>query len=254
MKHYGPAEPYPPDEPQRPGAPRTPDEPQRPGPSRMPDEPWTPGAPGRPGVLVADAAGLAADPGFLAAAHRILATLVRDGAALGWVDPPSEAEVAALLRSVGDAAPQGNAALCAAYVPVAEPTVSPGGLSTAGAAPGPGRPSPGGLAGLGYWTRYERPAHRQHADVRRVAVAAPAQGRGVGRALTRALIATADAAGVEMLTLDVRGDSAAALHLYRSLGFTEYGRLKDFVAVGSRRYDTVFYALDLREHRGAAPG
>jgi hypothetical protein len=91
----------------------------------MPDEPRTPGAPGRPGVLVADAAGLTADPGFLAAAHRILATLVRDGAALGWVDPPSEAEVAALLRSVGDAAPQGNAALCAAYVPVAEPTVSP---------------------------------------------------------------------------------------------------------------------------------
>jgi hypothetical protein len=25
------------------------------------------------------------------------------------------------------------------------------------------------------------------------------------------------------------------------------------VAVGSRRYDTVFYALDLREHRGTAP-
>ena len=76
---------------------------------------------------------------------------------------------------------------------------------------------------------------------------------GVGRALTHALIASADAAGVEMLTLDVRGDNAAALHLYRSLGFAEYGRLKDFVAVGSRRYDTVFYALDLREHRGTAP-
>jgi len=88
-------------------------------------------------VLVADAAGLAADPGFVAAAHRILATLVRDGAALGWVDPPSEAEVAALLRSVGDAAPQGNAALCAAFIPLAVPTVSPGGLSAIVAALGP---------------------------------------------------------------------------------------------------------------------
>ena len=241
MKHHGPTEPYPPDELQRPGTPRT------------ADEPRTPGTPGRPGVLVADAAGLVADPGFVAAAHRILATLVRDGAALGWVDPPSEAEVAALLRSVGDAAPQGNAALCAAFIPLAEPTVSPGGLSAIDAAPGPGRPSPGGLVGLGYWTRYARPTHRQHADVRRVAVAAHAQGRGVGRALTHALIASADAAGVEILTLDVRGDNAAALHLYRSLGFAEYGRLKDFVAVGSRRYDTVFYALDLREHRGTAP-
>src|SRR5213076_6243 len=108
-------------------------------------------APGRPGVLMADAAGLVADPGFVAAAHRILATLVRDGAALGWVDPPSEAEVAALLRSVAAAAPEGNAALCAAYVPVAEPTVSPGGPSATGAVPGPGRPLPGELAGLGYW-------------------------------------------------------------------------------------------------------
>ncbi len=242
MKQYGPAEPRGPDQPHTPGEPHPPDEPQ------------ARGEPDRPKVLVADAAGQAADPGFVAAAHRILATLVRDGAALGWVDPPSEAEVAALLRSVGDAAPQGNAALCAAYAAVAEPTVSPGGLSAIGAVPGRRWPSPGGLVGLGYWTRYERPTHRQHADVRRVAVAAHAQGRGAGRALTRALIASARAAGVEMLTLDVRGDNAGALHLYRSLGFTEYGRLKDFVAVGSRRYDTVFCALDLRENRGAAPG
>jgi ribosomal protein S18 acetylase RimI-like enzyme len=83
--------------------------------------------------------------------------------------------------------------------------------------------------------------------VRRIAVAPRAQRQGVGRALTQALIASARAASVEVLTLDVRADNAAALHLYQSLGFTEYGRLKDFVAVGSRRYDTVMYALDLRE-------
>jgi ribosomal protein S18 acetylase RimI-like enzyme len=196
--------------------------------------PGRPGEPRGPGVLVTDAAGQAADPGFAAAAHRILATLVRDGAALGWVDPPSEAEVAALLRSIAGATPGGDAALCAAYSPSAGP--------------------PGRLVGLGYWTRYERPTHRQNADMRRVAVAAHAQGQGVGRALIRALIASAKAASVEVLTLDARGDNLGAMHLYRSLGFTEYGRLRDFVAVGSRRYDTVFYALDLREHRGAAPG
>jgi ribosomal protein S18 acetylase RimI-like enzyme len=204
-------------------------------------------------VFVADAASRTADPGFAAAAHRILSTLVRDGAALGWVDPPSEVEVAALLRSIGDATPKGNAALCAAYSPLAGPAVSPGRCSATSAIPDPGWPSPGGLVGLGYWTRYERPTHRPHADMRRVAVAAHAQGLGVGRALIRALIASARAASVEVLTLDARGDNVGALHLYRSLGFTEYGRLKDFVAVGSHRYDTVFYALDLREHRGAAP-
>ncbi|MFE4552168.1 GNAT family N-acetyltransferase, partial [Streptomyces sp. NPDC056785] len=39
-----------------------------------------------------------------------------------------------------------------------------------------------------------------------------------------------------------------ALHLYRSLGFTEYGRLPRFVAVGEHRYDKVFLMLDLRRH------
>ncbi|HKA98925.1 MAG TPA: N-acetyltransferase [Streptosporangiaceae bacterium] len=221
---------------------------------RGPGGPPTPGGQDSPKLFVADAAGQAADPGFVAAAHRILASLVRDGAALGWLDPPSEAEVAALLRSLGDAAPAGNAALCAAYAHVAGPAVPSGGMSATGAIPGSRWPSPDTLVGLGYWTRYERPTHRPHADVRRVAVASHAQGRGVGRALTRALIASARAAGVEVLTLDVRGDNAGALHLYRSLGFTQYGRLKDFVAAGSRRYDTVFCALDLREHPGAAPG
>lgn len=60
------------------------------------------------------------------------------------------------------------------------------------------------------------------------------------------MIADARAAGIEVLTLDARGDNNAALGLYASLGFTEYGRLPDFVAVGDRRYDKVFCMLDLR--------
>ncbi|KPC92218.1 GCN5 family acetyltransferase, partial [Streptomyces sp. NRRL F-6602] len=43
--------------------------------------------------LLLDATELAADParepGFAAQAHRLLAELVREGAALGWVEPPS---------------------------------------------------------------------------------------------------------------------------------------------------------------------
>jgi ribosomal protein S18 acetylase RimI-like enzyme len=77
-------------------------------------------------------------------------------------------------------------------------------------------------------------------------VAAAAHGHGIGRALTAALVADARAAGIEVLTLDARGDNVNALQLYRSLGFTEYGRLPDFVAVGDRRYDKVFCMLDLR--------
>src|SRR5262249_42121008 len=82
------------------------------------------------------------------------------------------------------------------------------GMSATGAIPGSRWPSPDTLVGLGYWTRYERPTHRPHADVRRGGVASHAQGRGVGRALTRALLASAPAAGGGRLTPDARGATA----------------------------------------------
>lgn len=111
---------------------------------------------GNPGVIVVDAASEVAGPGFAAAAHQIFASLVRSGAALGWLDPPL-AEVAALLQSVARASAAGNAALRAAYA--ALPATAAGtGAGAAGAVAG--TPPPGQLIGLGYWTRYERPTHR----------------------------------------------------------------------------------------------
>ncbi|MGW0607196.1 N-acetyltransferase family protein [Streptomyces sp. NPDC002640] len=176
-----------------------------------------------PAVL--DALALASEPElearFAESAHRILADLVRGGAALGWVEPPSRDEVAELLGQVVSAVRAGDAALRLAYL---------------------GRR----LVGLGYWLRHARPTHRPHADLEKIAVDAAAHGQGVGRALTAALIDDAREAGIEVLTLDARGDNAHALHLYRTLGFTEYGRLPDFVAVGEHRYDKVLCMLDLR--------
>jgi len=173
-------------------------------------------------LVLADATEAADDPHFVAQAHRILGTLVANGAAIGWVHPPDLDEVAALLMPVLAAAAGSNdAALRCAY------------LGTS-------------LAGLGYWTRYARPTHWPHADLQKIAVAPRAQGRGVGRALLGALIADARAAGIEVLTLDCRADNANALHLYRQFGFTEYGRLEKFAAFGDRRYDKVLYQLDLR--------
>ncbi|WP_198940371.1 GNAT family N-acetyltransferase [Micromonospora sp. CB01531] len=161
---------------------------------------------------------------FAESAQQILADLVRAGAALGWVEPPSRADVAELLGHVVRAVRAGDGSLRAAYLDRR-------------------------LVGLGYWLRYARPTHRPHADLEKIAVDGAAQGRGVGRALTAALIADARRSGIEVLTLDARGDNSSALHLYRSLGFTEYGRLPDFVAVGERRFDKVFYMLDLRRQR-----
>jgi ribosomal protein S18 acetylase RimI-like enzyme len=161
------------------------------------------------------------DQRFMTSAHRMLAGLVAEGAALGWVDPPSPADVAALITPIVSAARKGDAALYAAYLDA-------------------------GLVGLGYWRRRERPVHWPHADLEKIAVAPAAQGRGIGRALTSALVQDARKAGIEVLTLDARGDNTRALRLYQSLGFTEYGRLTDYAAFGERRYDMVMCKLDFR--------
>ena len=49
-------------------------------------------------------------------------------------------------------------------------------------------------------------------------------GRGIGRALTRACIECARAAGYEQLELEVVADNRRAIALYESEGFVEYGR------------------------------
>jgi len=165
----------------------------------------------------------AAEPGFLGQAAEIARVLVADGAALGWVEPPSVAEVDTLLREV---ARDPGACLAAAW-------------------------EAGRLLGFGYWRRYGRPTLRANADVHRLLVARQAQGRGVGRGLMTELIGAARAAGVEVLTLDYRGNNEIAAGLYRSLGFAEHGRLSRFVAVGALRYDLVLYSLDLRRFVGA---
>ena len=143
---------------------------------------------------------------------------VTEGAALGWVDPPDPAELDQLLEAVARAEDTGDAAAVV-------------------------ESDSGEVVGFGYWRRYARATHRPQADLERLVVASGARGRGVGRRLLRSLVASAAAAGVETLTLDVRGDNAAAIALYASEGFATYGRLPDFVAFGDRRWDKVLMAL-----------
>jgi ribosomal protein S18 acetylase RimI-like enzyme len=159
--------------------------------------------------------------GILVPAYRMVVELVETGAALGWVLPPPRRELDTLLGEVVAAARDGDAVLLAAH-------------------------DAGALAGFGYWRRHARQTHRPHADLEKVLVAHRFQRRGIGRALTESLVLAARDAGIEVLTLDARGDNTHALAMCRALGFHEYGRLPDFVAVGPHRYDKVFYAIDLR--------
>jgi ribosomal protein S18 acetylase RimI-like enzyme len=154
----------------------------------------------------------------------LFADLVTSGAALGWVEPPPKLEIADLITQL----------------------VSESATSAARAAAVVARSESGAVVGIAYWRRYARPTHRVHANLERLAVAGDWQGQGIGAGLLRACLETARSAGIEQLTLDSRGDNAAAIRLWESCGFVQYGRLPDFVAVGATRYDKTFWVLDLR--------
>jgi ribosomal protein S18 acetylase RimI-like enzyme len=164
--------------------------------------------------------------GMVRGVHALLGDLVQDGAALGWVVPPTPDEVADLL----------NALVAASELDVAEPEASSACVVDGS-----------NVVGFGCWQRYGRPTHRPHADLTYLAVARAHQRQGVGAELLDYLIDRARVTHVEQLTLDSRGDNVGAHALWRSRGFVEYGRLVDFVAVGENRYDKSFWVLDLRE-------
>lgn len=56
-----------------------------------------------------------------------------------------------------------------------------------------------------------------------IAVAEAARGRGIGKALTKALMQYASNLGVDYLTLEVRAGNEKAIGLYKSLGFVKVG-------------------------------
>ena len=78
-----------------------------------------------------------------------------------------------------------------------------------------------GAAGLGCVGRKDKLRHRAEFGI---SVDKGCWSLGIGRALTEACIACAKAAGYTQLELAAVADNEKALALYRSVGFTEYGR------------------------------
>lgn len=62
------------------------------------------------------------------------------------------------------------------------------------------------------------------AQITNVAVAPEKRGQGVGRRLMEEMMARAKARGAVRMTLEVRPSNEAALTLYKSCGFEDYGR------------------------------
>ena len=77
------------------------------------------------------------------------------------------------------------------------------------------------------------PSHEHVLTINGLAVAARAQGRGVGRALIEAAIARATRLGARKLSLRVLGPNAGARRLYEACGFEVEGVLRgEFVLAG----------------------
>lgn len=78
-----------------------------------------------------------------------------------------------------------------------------------------------GTAGIDPLGRWEKLRHRAGFGI---GIKRDWWGLGIGRALTESCIDCAKAAGYSQLELEVLAANTAALSLYRSCGFTEYGR------------------------------
>lgn len=84
---------------------------------------------------------------------------------------------------------------------------------------------------------------RSHVRLLGIAVAAPWQGRSVGRQMMGRLLEWADCwAGVLRIELHVHVDNEPAIALYRSLGFQEEGRHRAYALKNGRYVDSLSMA------------
>ena len=108
----------------------------------------------------------------------------------------------------------------------------------------------GEVIGTAQWRRSPYRTRRVLAELDRVAVARHARGGGIGRALVEAIVADAQQHGVELLSLEARGNNHGAVALYESLGFRRAGLLPNAVAIGRTRYDVLTMCRELERPAG----
>ncbi len=166
-----------------------------------------------------------ADAALHADVHRVLAAVVELGGAVGWRHVPAPEETAGWLEAELGLAASGRGGLAAVR-------------------------RDGRLEALGVWSRFSSPVVAQNAEIRKVMVHPDARGRGLARAVMQALEDHAREHGIEVAILDARGNNHGAHALYESLGWTEYGRIPDFIAIGRERWDRVCFYKQLSTPEG----
>jgi len=176
--------------------------------------------------------------------HHLQRAIYREGVAFVGDGAPSPGALAARLR--GLSADQGHVAVAV------RTGVAPGaGADAPAAAPPPAASGSGGEV-VG-WIELQRmtPRRLAHVGWLTIAVAPGWRRRGVGAALMVDGRAWAAAQRLRKLQLHVRAGNAAAIALYRRLGYVVEGVLRDQVAIGDVDARTTSYedewimALDL---------
>lgn len=149
--------------------------------------------------------------------HALIAETAALGGAVGWLTVPSRDETRAWLDGV---------LASGSRLVVAE--------------------DGGRVVGTAHWRRHAPRVLSANAQLSKLMTLPSERGRGIARQVTAAVVEDARAAGIEVLTLDCRGNNHGALRLYADLGFVVSGRRPDFIAVGEERFDQVLLHLDLR--------
>lgn len=125
---------------------------------------------------------------------------------------------------------------------VVERLCSPGDSAVFGAFDGEGT-----LLGMGGVHREAKLKSLHRASIWGMYVVAEARGRGLGRALLRALVDHARTVeGLDRLELGVEATNTAARALYHAFGFVTYGVQPDAYRAGGRSFDAELMSMALR--------
>jgi phosphinothricin acetyltransferase len=103
----------------------------------------------------------------------------------------------------------------------------------------------GQLAGYAAYAPWRAKFGYRHTVEDSVYIAAPFQGRGIGRSLLVELIEHARGAGHHVMLADIESGNAASIGLHESLGFVEAGRLREIGTKFERWLDLTILQLDL---------
>jgi ribosomal protein S18 acetylase RimI-like enzyme len=176
----------------------------------------------------------AADDRLREDVNRLLRTVVAAGGAIGYLAPPTRAQTDSWLDGMLAKVRGGNGALLTLEID-------------------------GRIVAMGVWVRETAQVRAHSAELGKIMTDPEVRGRGLGRRLTTELVEHARQAGMETLTLGVRGNNYGAIELYESLGFREWGRLPNVLEVGDERYDQVNLCLQFERApelvlRGSLPG